>query len=102
MVRGGCGKQRWGVDEDGDGGISCRLMCEGGGGGVELVTRMAAGVWGSDDGDGHEGGVMVAAVGRQPEVGGKGVAEKWIWGSDPSEVLSIRGSHNSRDSISLK
>ncbi|GKG09813.1 hypothetical protein Tco_0338559 [Tanacetum coccineum] len=25
---------------------------------------MAAGVWGSDDGDGHEGGVMVAAVER--------------------------------------
>ncbi|GJW99791.1 hypothetical protein Tco_0183705 [Tanacetum coccineum] len=29
---------------------------EGGGGGVELVTRMAAGVWGSDDGDGHHEG----------------------------------------------
>ncbi|GJX25735.1 hypothetical protein Tco_0232031 [Tanacetum coccineum] len=44
-----------------------RCDSEGGGGGVELVMRMAAGVWGSDDGDGHEGGVMVAAVGRQPE-----------------------------------
>ncbi|GKE58349.1 hypothetical protein Tco_1497534, partial [Tanacetum coccineum] len=53
---------------------------EGGGGGVELVTRMAAGVWGSDDGDGHEGGVMVAAVGRQPEeVEARG--GEWIWGS---------------------
>ncbi|GKE92047.1 hypothetical protein Tco_1573142, partial [Tanacetum coccineum] len=56
---------------------------EGGGGGVELVTRMAAGVWGSDDGDGHEGGVMVAAVGRQPEeVEARG--GEWIWGSGRS------------------
>ncbi|GKD30464.1 hypothetical protein Tco_1241242, partial [Tanacetum coccineum] len=57
-VRGG-GERGGDVDDDG--------WREGGGGGVELVTRMAAGVWGSDDGDGHEGGVMVAAVGRQPE-----------------------------------
>ncbi|GJS74010.1 hypothetical protein Tco_0706851 [Tanacetum coccineum] len=65
-----------GVRGDGD-------TSEGGGGGVELVTRMAAGVWGSDDGDGHEGGVMVAAVGRQPEeVEARG--GEWIWGSGRS------------------
>ncbi|GJV26275.1 hypothetical protein Tco_1378970, partial [Tanacetum coccineum] len=67
-----CGRE----GDDGD-------ECEGGGGGVELVTRMAAGVWGSDDGDGHEGGVMVAAVGRQPEeVEARG--GEWIWGSGRS------------------
>ncbi|GKG24443.1 hypothetical protein Tco_0395071, partial [Tanacetum coccineum] len=38
---------------------------------------------GSDDGDGHEGGVMVAAVGRQPEeVEARG--GEWIWGSGRS------------------
>ncbi|GKE08476.1 hypothetical protein Tco_1412027 [Tanacetum coccineum] len=56
---------------------------EGGGGGVELVMRMAAGVWGNDDGDGYEGGVMVAAVGRQSEeVEARG--GEWIWGSGRS------------------
>ncbi|GKF92683.1 hypothetical protein Tco_0279402 [Tanacetum coccineum] len=36
-------------------------------------------LWGSDDGDGHEGGVMVAAVGRQPEeVEARG--GEWKWG----------------------
>ncbi|GKF68567.1 hypothetical protein Tco_0198246 [Tanacetum coccineum] len=36
-----------------------------------------------DDGDGHEGGVMVAAVGRQPEeVEARG--GEWIWGSGRS------------------
>ncbi|GKE81427.1 hypothetical protein Tco_1551427, partial [Tanacetum coccineum] len=75
-----------------DGGVRRRGGIEGGGGGVELVTRMAAGVWGRDDGDGHEGGVMVAPVGRQPEevearsgggmvAGGGGRREGWpeIW-----------------------
>ncbi|GKE61517.1 hypothetical protein Tco_1511884 [Tanacetum coccineum] len=71
---------------------------EGGGGGVELVTRMAAMVMmvtsGGDvavDGAaeprwlwrGDEGGVMVAAVGRQPEeVEARG--GEWIWGSGRS------------------
>ncbi|GKG33083.1 hypothetical protein Tco_0430593, partial [Tanacetum coccineum] len=33
-----------------------------------LVVRLQWRVWcGGDDGDGHDGGVMVAAVGRQPE-----------------------------------
>ncbi|GKG12550.1 hypothetical protein Tco_0346787, partial [Tanacetum coccineum] len=65
--------------ECGSSGCYCSWWCasswwrggsEGGGGGVELVTRMAAGVWGSDDGDGHEGGVMVAAVGEAAGRGG--------------------------------
>ncbi|GKG50233.1 hypothetical protein Tco_0521333, partial [Tanacetum coccineum] len=46
--------ERGGDDEDDDG-------CGG------VVMGMAAGVWGSDGGNGHEGGVIVAAVGRQPE-----------------------------------
>ncbi|GKD86830.1 hypothetical protein Tco_1357984 [Tanacetum coccineum] len=51
--------------------------------GVELVTRMASGVWGSDDGDGYDGDVMVAAVGRQPEEV-KARGSEWIWGSGRS------------------
>ncbi|GKD46881.1 hypothetical protein Tco_1271526 [Tanacetum coccineum] len=80
----GDGDTRGGRGEDGgfvD--VVVTAVVEGGGGGVELVTRMAAGVWGSDDGDGHEGGVMVAAVGRQPEeVEARG--GEWIWGSGRS------------------
>ncbi|GKG43532.1 hypothetical protein Tco_0480216, partial [Tanacetum coccineum] len=38
---------------------------------------------GGDGGDGHEGGVIVAAVGRQPkEVEARG--GEWIWGSGRS------------------
>ncbi|GKF22789.1 hypothetical protein Tco_0075111, partial [Tanacetum coccineum] len=48
--------------------------------------RMVAGLlWrgGCDDDDGHEGGVMVAAVGRRPEeVEARG--GEWIWGSGRS------------------
>ncbi|GJR64506.1 hypothetical protein Tco_0010571 [Tanacetum coccineum] len=82
-VSGGEGGEGDGVGcwSDSRGGVV--TVGEGGGGGVELVTRMAAGVWGSDDGDGHEGGVMVAAVGRQPEeVEARG--GEWIWGSGRS------------------
>ncbi|GJU39374.1 hypothetical protein Tco_1192331 [Tanacetum coccineum] len=74
---------------------------EGGGGGVELVTRMAAGVWGSDDGDGHEGGVMVAAVGRQPEeVEARG--GEWIWGSVSPETLPPKKKRSSSDERLLR
>ncbi|GJZ88351.1 hypothetical protein Tco_0660133 [Tanacetum coccineum] len=150
------------------------VTAEEGGGEMVFVVMAAVAVpllqsCGGDGGDGHEGGVIVAAVGRQPEemearggewiwgsgrsghgdniwfrperspenfsggggmvAGGGGRREGWpdFWGRwrreresykksidsenikgesvdawDPSEVLSIRGSHNSRDSISLK
>ncbi|GJU32700.1 hypothetical protein Tco_1176289 [Tanacetum coccineum] len=49
-----------------------------------LVVRLQRRVWcGGDDGGGHDGDVMVAAVGRQPEeVEARG--GEWIWGSGRS------------------
>ncbi|GKF08210.1 hypothetical protein Tco_0042434, partial [Tanacetum coccineum] len=54
-----------------------------GGVGVEVMRVAMWLLWGSDDGDGHKGGVMVAAVGRQPEeVEARG--GEWMWGSGRS------------------
>ncbi|GJS54503.1 hypothetical protein Tco_0627865 [Tanacetum coccineum] len=48
--------------------VMARWCGEGEGGvGVEVMKVATWRLWDSDDGDGHEGGVMVAAVGRQPE-----------------------------------
>ncbi|GJZ17190.1 hypothetical protein Tco_0553313 [Tanacetum coccineum] len=74
----GCGA---GEGWSGDGGVRRR-------GGV-VAARVEVVVWScdswqtSDECDGHEGGVMVAAVGRQPEeVEARG--GEWIWGSGRS------------------
>ncbi|GJV61035.1 hypothetical protein Tco_1467135 [Tanacetum coccineum] len=76
---------------DGDGGVAGGMVRYGGRGddvgGVDvrwLVVRLQRRVWcGGDDGGGHDGDVMVAAVGRQPEeVEARG--GEWIWGSGRS------------------